>query len=252
MPNYTLFASDIHLSPSNPAQLELFLLFLKEKTVNAEALYILGDLFDVWVGKDIHSGFHKVVLQALQALSTKIPVYFIHGNRDFLCTRAFLAQAGIQKLPDPYLFSLYGVPTLLSHGDKLCTLDKTYQRYRRVAQNPIVRSLFLKLPLKTREKISFNLRQKSQQYQQQQHHQILDVTESAVIQLMQKYHAKQLIHGHVHRPKFHQHLLKDTTGHRFVLGDWHRNGNFILSTPQSHELINFDLESESKGPTLYF
>lgn len=243
---FTVFASDVHLSPAHPMQLELFLLFLHEKAAHAQALYILGDLFDVWVGKDIHSEFHQIVLQALKKVSDKIPVYFIHGNRDFLCTRNFLAQAGIQKLPDPYLISLYGVPTLLSHGDKLCTLDKAYQRYRRVAQNPVVRSLFLKLPLKAREKISVNLRQKSQQYQQQQQTNILDVTESAVINVMQKYHARQLIHGHVHRPKFHEHQLQHATGHRYVLGDWHHKGNYIVSTPNSHTLIHFD-ESDFKA-----
>ncbi len=162
------------------------------------------------------------------------------GNRDFLIANKFLKQANITKLADPTVITLHGIPTLLTHGDKLCTQDIAYQRYRRIAQHPITRFLFLCLPKRTRENIGRKLRKKSQAYQQTQNIKILDVSESTVEEYFIQYNTPQMIHGHVHRPNIHDHAILDKQTKRFVLGDWHTMGSVIISTPEQTALAVFD------------
>lgn len=236
MPNRVLFISDLHLSATHPDMVALFMHFLEGPVKGAKALYILGDLFDVWVGQDIHREFQATIQQALaKVVKSGTPVYFMNGNRDFLMQNAYLKAAGIERLEDPTLIDLHGTPTLLMHGDTLCTQDKAYQRFRRIAQNPITKFLFLSLPKKKRDTISKKLRAKSQQYQKTQSLTILDVTEEAVKNVMNKHNVSQLIHGHVHRPNIHDHK-------RFVLGDWHDKGSLIISTPEENCLATYGLE----------
>lgn len=217
--------------------------FLQEPIKGVQALYILGDLFDVWVGQDIHTEFQQTIQAALaEVVKTGTKVYFMHGNRDFLMQNNYLKAAGIQRLPDPTVIDLHGTPTLLMHGDTLCTQDKAYQRFRRIAQNPITRWLFLRLPHKKRDHISKNLRAKSQQYQKKQSLSILDVTEVAVQQAMRKHHVTQLIHGHVHRPNIHDVSYDNPLGKRLVLGDWHKQASLIISTPTENILATYDLQ----------
>lgn len=234
MPNRVLFISDLHLSATNPEMVALFMHFLEGPVKGAKALYILGDLFDVWVGQDIHTEFQNTIQQALaNVVISGTPVFFMNGNRDFLMNNAYLKAAGIKRLDDPALIDLHGTPTLLMHGDTLCTQDKAYQRFRRIAQNPITKFLFLSLPKKKRDTISKKLRAKSQQYQKTQTLTILDVTEEAVKRVMNKYQVNQLIHGHVHRPNIHDNK-------RFVLGDWHHSASLIISTPERNCLATYD------------
>jgi len=234
MPNRVLFISDLHLSATNPEMVALFMHFLEGPVKGAKALYILGDLFDVWVGQDIHTEFQNTIQQALaNVVISGTPVFFMNGNRDFLMNNAYLKAAGIKRLDDPTLIDLHGTPTLLMHGDTLCTQDKAYQRFRRIAQNPITKFLFLSLPKKKRDIISKKLRAKSQQYQKTQTLTILDVTEEAVKRAMNKYQVNQLIHGHVHRPNIHDNK-------RFVLGDWHHSASLIISTPERNCLATYD------------
>lgn len=247
-PNTTLFISDLHLSPQADDLLALFLAFLQGPAQQAKQLYILGDLFNVWAGKDINPVFHTQIQQALKALALQgISLFFMSGNRDFLIENTFLEKAHCQKLPDPYLINLQGIPTLLTHGDILCTQDVAYQRYRRIAQHPLTRFLFLRLPKRLRQKISEKLRAKSQQYQRTQKAPTLDVTPHCAEQFIQRFAVRQLIHGHVHRPHIHDLWLNQRLHKRLVLGDWGKQGSVIISTPQRTSLATF---SPANGLTI--
>ncbi|MBS0287307.1 MAG: UDP-2,3-diacylglucosamine diphosphatase [Proteobacteria bacterium] len=242
---HTIFISDLHLSAQGCALQNLFFNFLHDVAVHAEKIYILGDLFDIWVGKDIHSEFHQKIANAFKGLADKgISLYFMAGNRDFLLEHAFLKKAHIHKLKDPTIIDLYGKKVLLTHGDKLCTQDVAYQRYRKIAQNPLTKALFLALPLKTREKIALKLRVKSQQYQQQQSLSILDVWPKTVHQTFERTNVRFLLHGHVHRPAFHSDQIADLNVMRFVLGDWHEKASFIISNKAN---INLATYSQNNG-----
>lgn len=233
MPNTVIFISDIHLSEQNPALYELFIQFIQGPARTAKQLYILGDLFDVWVGKDIQSAFQEKILNALNTLSSHgVEIFFMHGNRDFLIPQSLFKNT-VKIIPDPCVINLHGTPTLLTHGDLLCTQDVAYQRFRKIARNPLVCFIFRHLPKRKRENISQKLRKKSKEYQKTQQENILDVTQSAVENMMKKYQVKQLIHGHVHRPNIHE-------GKRFVLGDWHTNGSALISTPSEISLVSFN------------
>ena len=239
-PKATLFISDLHLSAKTPALTKLFLNFL-ENAKTARALYILGDLFNTWLGEDIHATFQTGIQKALKKLAGHgVSLFFMKGNRDFLISSSFLKEAQCHLLSDPTLISLYGKSTLLTHGDILCTHDKTYQRYRKIAQHPFSRTLFLSLPKSIRQKIGDGLRRKSHHYQRQQATHILDVTPATVKNLMQRYQVTQLIHGHVHKPCIHPLTLNNQTAQRVVLGDWQPNkGSLIISTPTLLSLTTF-------------
>ncbi|MFI4938642.1 MAG: UDP-2,3-diacylglucosamine diphosphatase [Candidatus Berkiellales bacterium] len=235
------FISDLHLSVQDPKGLELFINFISGPAASAHQLYILGDLFDVWVGDDLNVEFQLQIQKALKALtSSPVEVFYMNGNRDFLLSTRFLQEAGCHRLTDPYRFILHGIPTLLTHGDRLCTKDIAYQRYRKIAQNPLTKWLFLYLPKKIREAISQKLRRKSQEYQKSQINDILDVTKDAVETWMIQYQVTQLIHGHVHRPKIHDLTIKGKKSKRLVLGDWHRTGSVMMSTPNDMTLATYD------------
>jgi len=228
----------------------LFMDFLQGPVKGAKALYILGDLFDVWVGQDIHTEFQQSIQQAIHdVVKSGTEVYFMNGNRDFLMQNAYLKAAGIKRLADPTVIDLYGKPTLLMHGDTLCTQDKAYQRFRRIAQNPITRFIFLSLPKSKRDNISKKLRAKSQQYQKTQSMTILDVTEDAVNITMRQHQVSQLIHGHVHRPNIHEVTSGIKGSKRFVLGDWHDKASFIISTSEGNRLATYDTENGVKFVT---
>ncbi len=238
--NATIFISDLHLSAHDEALQNLFFQFLQGPALTAQNIYILGDLFDVWVGNDLQTTFHDKIACAFKALADKgIKLYFMAGNRDFLLQGDFLKKAQIQKLPDPCMIQLHGKPFLLTHGDKLCSQDIAYQRYRKFAQHPITKALFLLLPKKTRANIANKLRAKSQQYQQKQKLDILDVCPQTVMDVMTEHNVKYLLHGHVHRPKFHTLEICNQNLLRFVLGDWHHKASFIISTPTKITLATY-------------
>lgn len=242
--NTVVFISDLHLSATNNEVVALFMAVLNGPVKDAKALYILGDLFDVFVGKDLHTEFQQSIQQALaDVVNRGTPVYFMNGNRDFLIQNDYLKAAGIQRISDPTIIDLQGVPTLLMHGDTLCTQDKAYQRFRRIAQNPITRFIFMRLPKKTRDNISKKLRAKSQQYQKSQSMTILDVTQEAVSEAFRKHKVSQLIHGHVHRPNIHDHQVAGKACKRLVLGDWHHHASLIISTPEGNDLMTYDMKN---------
>jgi UDP-2,3-diacylglucosamine hydrolase len=230
----TYFISDLHLCADSPKITELFLHFLSHEAKEAEALYILGDLFETWIGDDNHDSHHTEILAALEQFSANgIPVFFMPGNRDFLLGGQLLADIHCQLLPDPTLIYLNEQPIVLTHGDQLCTLDKSYQRYRKIVQHPMVRKLFLKLPLAWRQKIAIFLRSRSHRPLEESTEQnniprYFDVALSAVYRLMREKNATILIHGHTHRANIHEFILDGKPAKRIVLGDWGKTGSVLI------------------------
>ncbi|MFJ5406080.1 UDP-2,3-diacylglucosamine diphosphatase [Pectobacterium punjabense] len=236
----TLFIADLHLSVHEPAITAGFLRFLRQDAIHADALYILGDLFDAWIGDDDPQPLHATIAAELCALHQRgIPCYFVHGNRDFLIGKRFAQQSGLTLLPTENIVDLYGQKILILHGDTLCTDDLAYQKFRRRVHNPFIQRLFLLLPLSLRVKIAAKMRATSQQKNQKKSQQIMDVNPEQVIGRLRHYQVKTMIHGHTHRPAIHQVSLGDSHGRRAVLGAWHEEGSMIKVTPQNIELISF-------------
>ncbi|SDB47657.1 UDP-2,3-diacylglucosamine hydrolase [Pseudidiomarina indica] len=237
----TWFIADLHLSPARPDITALFQHFLEHQARHAEALYILGDLFDVWIGDDDTSDFATAVQAALRQLTQSgVPVCFMAGNRDFLIGKRFAQQTGVQILTEPTLIDLYGTPTLLLHGDTLCTDDVSYQRFRKVIRHPVVQRLLLCLPLRTRMSIAQRLRatSKTQQPLTEEQLKIMDANPQAVQNAFMQYQVRQMIHGHTHRPAIHQHSLpQGQVAERIVVGDWYTQGSLLKVTPVSRELL---------------
>ncbi|SRR5690554_477285 len=236
----TWFIADLHLSPVRPDITALFQHFLTHQARNAEALYILGDLFDAWIGDDDTSDFASTIQTALRQLTQQgVPVYFMAGNRDFLIGPQFAQQTGVQLLTEPTIIDLYGTPTLLLHGDTLCTDDVGYQRFRKIIRNPSLQRCLLALPLSMRMWIAKRLRaaSKTQQPLTQQQLAIMDVNTDTVAETFMAHQVTQMIHGHTHRPAIHQHLLANgQTAERIVVGDWYTQGSMLVVTPTSREL----------------
>lgn len=236
----TWFISDLHLSPARPDIAHLFFDFLRDTARSADALYILGDLFDAWIGDDDTSAFAAQVQDELRRFTDHgIPTYFVAGNRDFLIGRRFAEHTGVKLLTDPYVINLYDTPTLILHGDLLCTDDESYQRFRRWIRKPWLTKLLLTLPLKVRMRIANKLRagSKTQQPLSEEQLAIMDANTQTVNAYFKRYHVKQMIHGHTHRPAVHQHKLNGASATRIVLGDWYTQGSMLKMTHEAHELI---------------
>lgn len=227
--NHSLFISDCHLCDSRPAIIDSFITFLAHTAVHADALYILGDLFEYWPGDDaIHHGIHAATINALHQLSMQgVSVFVMHGNRDFLLGNDFAQASNAILLPDPTLVSLYGQPTLLSHGDMLCTDDVDYQQFRTEVRNDIWKTRFLNQSLSDRIAYIASLRQKSAQEKSNKSMRIMDVNADAVAKLLASYDYPTLIHGHTHRPMQHTHQIDNHLCERWVLGDWYEQGSYL-------------------------
>lgn len=225
----TLFISDLHLDENHPKITQQFLWFLKQlNTSSIDALYILGDLFEAWVGDDDNANWHHEATQALQETSNKFPVYILHGNRDFLLGRRFAKKTGCIILPDETIINVYGQPVLLMHGDTLCTRDVAYLKARKKLRNPFIQTLFLLLPLSIRKKLAENMRSMSMQHTSNIPIELMDVTQSEVENKLRRHHVNYLIHGHTHQPGFHEFSLDETIVLRMVLGAWHSDGNVLV------------------------
>ncbi|MDP5029839.1 MAG: UDP-2,3-diacylglucosamine diphosphatase [Paraglaciecola sp.] len=235
----TYFISDLHLSAERPDISDCLFRFLQEQAVQAEALYVLGDLFEAWIGDDDQSAFNLSVADAFKALAdTGVAVYFIHGNRDFLVRNTFAKQAGFTLLPEQVVVDLYGTPTLLMHGDELCTRDVAYQKFRRKARGWWWPRLVLALPLSTRRKIAENGRKTSKQNHAKLSMDIMDVTPQDVVKAMETHQVTRLIHGHTHRPAIHALTVNGQAAERIVLGDWYDQGSILKVDPNGVELSN--------------
>ena len=238
----TLFISDLHLDPSRPAITDLFLDFLRREAMQADALYILGDLFEAWVGDDDPSDTGAFVASELHALQASgVPVFFIRGNRDFLLGEDFAHRAGMRILPDPSVVMLYGEPTLIMHGDTLCTDDVAYQQFRAQTRNPQWQAQFLSQPLAARVAFAQQARAASRAHQsglakQGTMETITDVSPATVHGTFGRYGIERIVHGHTHRPAVHELMVGGRPCERIVLGDWYDHGSVLRVDRKGFEL----------------
>lgn len=227
--SHSLFISDLHLADERPQIIAQFLDFTRSIAPRAGALYILGDLFEYWIGDDDHDNpLDAVVSDALSALSAgKVRVFLMQGNRDVLISNVFAARCGATLIADPLLIDLYGTPTLLAHGDTLCTDDTDYQRFRAYAHDPGNQARFLAQPLEARREQMLGMRAQSEANKQKKAESIMDVAPAAVEDLLRQNGYPRLIHGHTHRPARHVHQVDGHACERWVLNDWYQRGGYL-------------------------
>jgi UDP-2,3-diacylglucosamine hydrolase len=217
-----LFISDLHLSPAIPNTVAAFERFISVTAAQADAVYILGDLFEYWIGDDmLATPFAQQVARTLHTLSERgIALYLMQGNRDFLLGTRFAKAAGATLLPDPFVFDAFGQRVVLAHGDALCTADIGYQRFRRVSHSAAGRCFFLSWPLKWRLALAERMRNKSQTTWTPERMAVADVTQDGVSDLLRSSRASILIHGHTHRPAVHRQSVNGRATERWVIPDW--------------------------------
>ncbi|MDH3748889.1 MAG: UDP-2,3-diacylglucosamine diphosphatase [Gammaproteobacteria bacterium] len=224
----TLFISDLHLAADHPDIGTQFLAFLHGEASRAESLYILGDMFETWVGDDDPNAYYAEMKAAIHALIGRgVPVFFMHGNRDFLIGERFAAETGITILPDPHQIDLYGTDVLLSHGDAMCIDDVAYQQFRTKTRDPKWQAAMLEKPLDERLAFAAQARLQSKQHYAMANKKIMDVNEGAVKETFAKYGADVLLHGHTHRPAVHKLAIGGLQATRIVLGDWYKQGSVL-------------------------
>ncbi len=224
----SLLVSDLHLDPTAPWAIETFVGFLAREARDAAALYILGDLFEAWVGDDQANDASATVVAALRALTfSGVPCFALHGNRDFLLGAGFARATGITLLPDPVVVQLEGTPTLLTHGDLLCVDDVSYQELRTIVRAAAWQQRFLALPLATRELLANEARAGSKAHTQRVQPAIMDVNDAAVIAALRTTNTRRVIHGHTHRPAAHEHWVDGERAERFVLDAWYERASCL-------------------------
>ncbi|MBL8259119.1 MAG: UDP-2,3-diacylglucosamine diphosphatase [Candidatus Competibacteraceae bacterium] len=225
----TVFISDLHLDAARPTTTAAFLAFLERQARTVERLYILGDLFEAWIGDDDDTELAAQVVKALRNLTDAgLPVFFMHGNRDFLIGERFAAASGVRLLPETELIDLYGETVLLLHGDTLCTDDVEYQAFRAQVRDPAWQARTLALPLAQRRALAGQLRETSRQAMQHKADAIMDVNPAAVERALRAGGVRRMIHGHTHRPAIHDGLLDGLPARRAVLGDWYGPAGMVL------------------------
>jgi UDP-2,3-diacylglucosamine hydrolase len=225
----TLFISDLHLDPARPDISDRLLGLLRTEARRADALYILGDLFEAWLGDDDPEPLAAAVAGELRDVADAgVPIGFIHGNRDFLLGHDYAARCGMRLLPDPTVIDLYGEPTLLMHGDLLCTEDAGYQAFRRQVRDPRWINAFLAQPLQARQQFARQARAASAEHQAGVDQMITDVSGESVRATLRLYGVRRLIHGHTHRPAEHAIDVDGRCCERIVLADWHERGEVLI------------------------
>jgi UDP-2,3-diacylglucosamine hydrolase len=240
-----LLISDLHLQEERPDITRAFLDLIAGRARDAQALYILGDFFEVWIGDDAMSPFQRSICQALRELSDSgTQVFLMHGNRDFMLGRAFCKAAGCTLLRDPSVIEMNGEPVLLMHGDSLCTKDEGYIRMRRYLRHPLTLFVLRNLPRRTRHKLARKLRNESQNQTRMKANDIVDVTPEEVPRVMEHYGVRTLIHGHTHRPAIHKLQIGDQAARRIVLGDWDKQGWAVQVDEQGFQLGAFEFGAE--------
>ncbi|MFA7553286.1 MAG: UDP-2,3-diacylglucosamine diphosphatase [Spongiibacteraceae bacterium] len=240
----TLFISDLHLDPSRPAVIQAFLTFIENQASKADALYILGDFFEAWIGDDDVNELNTTVISHLRQLtSAGTPVYLMHGNRDFLIGERFAEQSGCQLICDPTLIDLYGQKVLLMHGDSLCIDDIDYMAFRQQCRSPQWQAGMLAYSLEQRRALATQLREQSHQANSNKADDIMDVNQDEVIRVLQQHDTQILIHGHTHRPKIHDLMANKLPAKRIVLGDWDQYGwSLSFNAEGAYELKQFAIE----------
>jgi UDP-2,3-diacylglucosamine hydrolase len=237
----TLFISDLHLDGSHPQITDQFLEFLDAEAKSARALYILGDLFEAWIGDDDPDPDKQRVLRALRSLtSAGVSTYLIHGNRDFLIGKRFCQETGVELLNDGTVVELYGKRVLLMHGDALCIDDPAYQRLRRIVRNPLVQFVMRSLSLAQRQRLAARMRAGSRAHIESMDRfapQIMDVNQGEVLATFTRFQVDCMIHGHTHRPAIHSIQYQNANFTRIVLGDWYEQGSVLRWNETGYELI---------------
>lgn len=224
-----LFISDLHLSLDKPEITSRFIAFLQNRAIHAKAVYILGDLFDSWVGDDDYTPPNKQIrMQLKQLTDTGTDVFLQQGNRDFLLGHRFCQESGVKLLDDAVVIDLYGTATLLMHGDLLCTDDLPYQAFRQKSHTSEWRNNVLSKPLLLRLIVARWYRMRSFFHKRNKSQHIMDVNQKTVIDTMREHHATRLIHGHTHRPKVHNFTIDGHPAERFVLAAWRKNSGEVL------------------------
>ena len=226
---HSIFVSDLHLAPERPRIVDSFFDFLRNTAARAEALYILGDLFEYWLGDDdIADAFNAATTDALARLAgSGVALYLMQGNRDVLLGPAFAARCGARLIPESVLLDLYGTRTLVMHGDTLCTDDVDYQQFRAYARDPANQDRFLAQPLPERRRQMLGMRADSEKSKQQKAGEIMDVAIAAVEASLRSHGYPRLIHGHTHRPARHVHVVDGRECERWVLPDWYERGGYL-------------------------
>ncbi|HPF27898.1 MAG TPA: UDP-2,3-diacylglucosamine diphosphatase [Steroidobacteraceae bacterium] len=237
----SLFVSDLHLDPGSPWAVETLVTLLRGPARAAESLYILGDLFEAWVGDDqldtANTLEQRVTAELAQLTAQGVACYLLHGNRDFLLGARFARTAGAILLPDPVVADLDGVRTLLTHGDVLCTDDAAYQELRSIVRTPGWQQRFLELPRSTREQLAGAARAGSRAHMQRAQPVIMDVNEAAVLGAFRATGTRRMIHGHTHRPAVHRHQVDGQPATRVVLDAWYEHGSYLRVSGESIDTI---------------
>ncbi|KGJ96359.1 UDP-2,3-diacylglucosamine diphosphatase [Colwellia psychrerythraea] len=235
----TYLIADLHLCENRPDISACFLRFLENDAVKAEKLYILGDLFEAWVGDDDDNPYLKTIADALTKLSqTGTKIYYIHGNRDFLLGKTYAKKSSMTLLPEVETIDLYGRHVVIMHGDTLCTRDIDYQVFRKKSRSWWWQTAVKSLPLFVRKKMAANYRKRSAAATAIKSQDIMDVTDSEVTACLEQYQSQLLIHGHTHRPAVHEIIANGKSAQRIVLGDWYEQGAWLKVTPDAIELLN--------------
>jgi UDP-2,3-diacylglucosamine hydrolase len=234
----TYFIADLHLTDERPEINGRFFHFIEHTAQGADALYILGDLFEYWIGDDdLQTAIAHEASKRLSALrNTGTAIYFMHGNRDFLLADKYARVSGMSLIEDPTLISLYGQPTLLMHGDTLCTDDHAYQSFRRKVRRPWVQSLLLALPIAVRRSLAKLARAGSKTVKQAKAESIMDVNLDEVARILRLHGYPRLIHGHTHRPARHEHEIDGRRCQRWVLPDWYQTVGCLVCDSQGCRL----------------
>ncbi len=223
-----LFVSDLHLDAERPAAIDTFVDFIEREGVRSERFFILGDLFEVWVGDDDDDPAMARVIDAIAQLRHyEVPCYIMHGNRDFLLGDAFAQRTGAKILTDYVTVDIYGQALLLTHGDLLCTDDTAYMKLRAMVRDPQWQSNFLARPIEERRQIAASLRERSRTETAMKSGEIMDVNQSAVEETLRSHGVNLLVHGHTHRPGVHRFDIDGTPATRIVLGDWYTQGTIL-------------------------
>ena len=234
-----VFVSDVHLDAAAPEAQQQFLEFLRTQAAGARALYILGDLFETWVGDDDAGGERAAVLEALRELTASgVACFLLHGNRDFLIGEDFCRKTGCQLLPDPVIAQLDGERVLLTHGDALCIDDHAYQELRSIVRTPAWQRRFLALPLKDRQLLANEARAGSRAHTTRTIPTVMDVNAAAVTAAFKASRVRTIIHGHTHRPAVHDALVDGEPVQRIVLGAWYEQGSYLVREAGSYVLGN--------------
>lgn len=243
----TLFISDLHLTPSAPDITACFIRFMREEAIHADALYVLGDLFEFWIGDDDNSSFATEIKHEFKTLTQAgVPCYFTQGNRDFLVGKRFAKQTGMTLLGDETVIDLYGQKAVILHGDTLCTDDVKYLAFREKVHQPWLQWVFNRIPFRLKKKIVAKVQTGIHESKNMKSMDIMDVNQKEVETVMEKYQVNLMIHGHTHRPNIHHFDSKK----RIVLGDWYEQGSVLVFTEHDFELQTrpfFPLKRDKDG-----